>query len=167
MIIKTQKNSYLIVLISLVAILFSCQKDDVLNDHDLFSRLSKKGGNWKVMEYQYYDNSIPNSTKTTIQPNDEFMRFFRRSFKTFNGAIIDLDYVAIYKGNSYYQLAFGAEKERVVFDYTSFSGESWTVVENKNNKQIWNYVSGDSTTLMTLERCSVSDFPDVPIETGG
>lgn len=169
MIMTYSKIKYLVLLISLVALIISCNKDDTLNDFDLFARLSRDGGNWKVVKFEYYDNSIQNATVTTREPNDEFMRFFERSYRALDrrSLLINLSYVAIYKGDTYAQVAFGAEKERVTFDYTSLYGRSWTVEENKKNRQVWNYVKGDSTTRMTLERCSVSEFPDVPIETGG
>lgn len=165
---KSITFKYILVLVSFIVLLASCQKDDALNDHDLFARLSRNGGNWKVVKYEYYDNSVQNPTRTSTEPTDEFLRFFRRTFRVLgDGTLIDLDYVAVYQGNSYYQVAFGAEKERVVFDYTSFNGDSWTVIENKKNKQVWNHASGNNMVEMTLERCKASEFPDVPVETGG
>ena len=168
---KNRKHTYLFGLFVLVGLLISsCQKDEsALHDYDLFGRLQSKGGTWKVVQTETFQNDIENPTVTTTTPTEEInYHFYLRSLEVF-GVLVDVATVSIYTGENLTGIFdCEAEKERVVFrDGQVFGGTVYTVEKNKPNKQVWNYTVGNSTTRITLER---SDF-SVPhlgtVEGGG
>lgn len=151
----------LIVTLSVIVLMSCNKKEDSLNDYDLYSRLSRSGGTWQVESYEDFDNTTANPTKTTTEPKDDFFHFYRKSFEV-AGNLIDIAVVTFYSGTASSTFDCEAEKERVVFRGPGviFGGDVWTVMENKPNKQVWNYVNGSTVRVVTMKRCDC-EFPDV------
>lgn len=167
---KSKKHSLFFGIFLLVGVVLSgCQKDEnALHDYDLFGRLQSRGGTWKLVEIQTFQNDIPNpTTTTTVPPQAMTYHFFIRSVEVF-GVLIDVPTVSIYTDETLTSLFdCEAEKERVVFrDGEVFGGTVYTVEKNKLNRQVWNYTLGNSTTRITLERCDC-EVPFIGFGEGG
>lgn len=143
----------------------SCQKDEsALNDYDLFGRLQFGSGTWELVETQSFDNSVENPSITTSQPTEKTIYHYFMHSSQISSVIVDIPSVKIY-----YDQASGplydveAELDRVVFRAGEiFGGTVYTVLENKPNRQVWNYTEGNITTQYTFEKCNCA----IPIPFG-
>lgn len=155
------KNFLKIAFISLI--LFSCNKDEsILNEYDLWERLSSKNGTWAVESLTTKDHTIPNSKEDILEPKFEFIHFFMRTY-IISSASVDDHTANFYRNDdTYSQYSCEAEEQRIVFhNYQIFGGDVWTVKENKRNKQVWTFTLGNNTATLTLKRCNC-DIPVVP-----
>jgi len=153
-------NTFRFIGLTFIAMIFlfsGCQRDEsVLNDYDLFGRLQRGNGTWRVVQVETFQNDVPNPTITTTVPTQETVyHFFIRSLEV-QGILIDVATASYYVGPTLTGLFdCAAEKERVVFSNGQiFGGTVFTVEENKPDKQVWNYTEGDNTTRITMERCN-------------
>lgn len=154
--------------LSLIFILTNCQKDEsALNDYELFGRLQSKKGTWKVMKVETSSNDTQNSSMSTNEPENDFFHFYVLTTEI-AGVLVDIATVDVYVDGSFagtYPVA--AETERVVFEGVSIgTGTVWTVVKNKNNRQVWERNEGSTTTRIYLSPCNC-EFPIPSVETGG
>ena len=151
-----------------VALFFSCNKDEsILNEYDLWGRLSSKNGTWEITSMTTKDNSDPKSVEVELTPIADFIHFYiKTSF--ISGVTVDVATAGLYRGSSPAEYDCEAEEERVVFRKGAiFGGDVYTVKVNKRNKQIWTFTQGNNTATMTLERCNC-EIPEVNgIENGG
>ena len=149
-----------IAFISLIA--FSCNKDESsLNDYDLWGRLASKSGTWAVESLTTKDHTIANSNSIDLAPKFEFIQFFLRTY-LIGGLNVEEHTANFYVGESYSRSVCEAEEQRVVFhDNQLYGGEVWTLKENKKNKQVWTFTTGNNTATLTLKRCNC-EIPKVP-----
>lgn len=154
---------------ALIVLLTNCQKDDesALNDYELFGRLQANTGMWQVEKMEASTNDSENPTVTTTEPENDFFHFYIRTSQI-SGVLVEIATVDIYIDgafNSSFPVA--AETERVVFEGVSIgTGTVWTVIENKNNRQIWELNENNATTRIYLKRCDCG-LPIPSGETGG
>lgn len=133
----------------------SCKNDENwISEYDLFDRLQGGNGIWKVESYDSFDNTLAEPNHVITEPDDEFYEFYVLTKEIFTGGIVEVNAANYFVGDTLIQKDCEAEKERVVFDATLGGGEVWTVTENKRTKQVWNYVSGNNTIVMTLKKCN-------------
>lgn len=162
---KKKTNNLLAVTLLISILLASCDKSS-LNDHELFNRLQSKGGKWKVVQYEKWDNTELNPTRDITYPNDYFYHFYFKSIDLLAGAGI-FAYGDFYvDGVLNFSNSVEAETERVSFPVGLGDGEVWTVETNQLKKQVWTKMEGNEATRITLERCDCA-LPDAPGETGG
>lgn len=151
-------------------VLVSCTKFEAINDdNELFKKLSKDSGTWRVTKIESWDATEINPVKTVDEPSNSFFYFYLRSEIIF-GNVVQLKHGRLYENDVItLQALISAQKERVEFEgNTVGSGHVFTVEEEKSNSMIWLYMFNDQAKRYYIERCYDCDIL-VPstVEIGG
>lgn len=164
-----KKLSYLLMLFCLCTLAACVGDETALNDFDLFGRLKSGNGTWEIVSIQTKDNSMAESQASTEQIDNSFIHFYMRTIEV-SSSIIDAPTAVFYVNDEPTSIFFcEAEKERVLLQSQSevFGGQVWTVTEDKRNEQVWTFVSGTETIIMTLKRCNCDIPAASAVEFGG